>query len=46
MKAFYGQKFQESTSFRKETVDIDISIKSTNGDKKIMQPIRITSWPP
>ena len=31
---------------RKETVDIDILITSRNGDKKIMQSIRITSRSP
>ena len=30
---------------RKETVDIDTLITSKNGDKKIMQLIRITSEP-
>ena len=31
---------------RKETVDIDIPVTSRNGDKKIIQSIRITSRPP
>ena len=30
---------------RKETVDIDILVTSRNGDRKIMQSIRITSRP-
>ena len=31
---------------RKETVDIDILVTSRNGDRKIMQSIRIMSRPP
>ena len=31
---------------RKETADIDILVTSGNGDRKIMQSIRITSRPP
>ena len=31
---------------RKETVDIDILVTSRNGERKIMQSIRITSRPP
>ena len=30
---------------RKETADIDILITSRNGDRKAMQPIRITRGP-
>ena len=45
-KAFYRQKIPESTCARKETVDIDILVASRNGDRKIMQSIRITSRPP
>ena len=30
---------------RKETVDIDILVTFRNGDRKIMRPIGITSWP-
>ena len=30
---------------RKETVDIDILITPSNGDRKVLQPIRITSGP-
>ena len=42
--AFYGQKIPESSCARKETVDIEILITSRRkSDKKIMQPIRITS---
>ena len=33
----------ESTCARKETVDIDILVTSKNGDRKIVQSIRITS---
>ena len=31
---------------RKETVDIDILVRSRNGDRKIMESIIITSLPP
>ena len=37
-----GREFQ-SRCTRKETVDVDTLITSRNGDKKIMQSIRITS---
>ena len=46
MKAFYRQKILESSCARKETVDIDILVTSTNGDRQIMQSIRITSGQP
>ena len=45
-KAFYRQRIPEFTHARKETVDIDILLKSRNGDRKIMQSIKITSRPP
>ena len=45
-KAFYRQKIPESSCVRKETVDIDTLVTSRNGDRKIMQSIRITSRPP
>ena len=45
-KAFYRQKIPEFSRVRKETVDIDILATSRNGDRKIMQSIRITSRPP
>ena len=44
-KAFYRQRIPESSCATKETVDIDIFVKSRNGDRKIMQSIRITSRP-
>ena len=44
-KAFYRQRIPESTCVRKETVDIDILVTSRNGDRKIMQSVRITSRP-
>ena len=44
-KAFYRQKNPESSCARKETVDKDILVTSWNGDRKIMQSIRITSRP-
>ena len=45
-KAFYRQRIPEFSCARKETVDIDILVTSRNGDRKIMQSIRITSRPP
>ena len=45
-KTFYWQRIPESSCVRKETVDIDILLTSKNGDRKIMQSIRITSRPP
>ena len=42
-KAFYRQRIPESSCAKKETVDIDILVTSSNGDRKIMQSIRITS---
>ena len=45
-KAFYRQRIPEFSRARKETVDIDILVTSRNGDKKVMQSIRITSRPP
>ena len=44
-KTFYGQRIPESSRARKETVDIDILVTFGNGDRKIMQSIRITSRP-
>ena len=44
-KAFYRQRIPEPNCARKETVDIDILVTSRNGDRKIMQSIRITSRP-
>ena len=40
-KAFYRQRIPESSCARKETVDIDILAISRNGDRKIMQSIRV-----
>ena len=45
-KAFYRQRIPEPSCARKETVDIDIFVTSRNGDRKIIQSIRITSSPP
>ena len=42
-KAFYRQRILGSSCARKETVDIDILVASRNGDRKVMQSIRITS---
>ena len=44
-KAFYRQRIPEFRRARKETADIDILATSRNGDRKIMQSIRITSRP-
>ena len=45
-KAFHWQRIPESSRARKGTVDIDNLVTSRNGDRKIMQSIRITSRPP
>ena len=45
-KAFYRQKIPASSCAKKETVDIDILVTSRNGDRKVMQYIRITSRRP
>ena len=42
-KAFYRQRFLESSCMRKETVDIDTLVTSRNCFRKITQPIRITN---
>ena len=44
-KAFYRYRIPEFSHAKKETVDIDILLTSKNGDRKIMQSIRITSKP-
>ena len=46
MKAFNRQRIPEASCTRKETFDIDILVTSRNGDRKIMQSIKITSRPP
>ena len=45
-KSFYRQRIPASSCARKEAVDIDILVTSSNGDRKIKQFIRITSGPP
>ena len=45
-KAFCRQRIPQSSCARKETADRDIIKTSKNGDRKIMQPIRITSESP
>ena len=42
-KAFYRQRIPGSNYAKKETIGIDILVASGNGDKKIMQSIRITN---
>ena len=44
-KAFYRQRIPEPRCASKETVDIDILVTYMNGDRKIMQIVRITSRP-
>ena len=44
-KAFYRQRIPGSSCARKETIDIDILVASRNGDREIIQSIRITSKP-
>ena len=44
-KAFYRQRIPEFRCGRKENVVIGILVTSRNGDRKILQSIRITSRP-
>ena len=44
--SYKRQRIPEFSCVRKETLDIDILVTSRNGDRKIMQPISITSRPP
>ena len=44
-KTFFRQRIPGSSCARKETVDIDILVASRNGDREIIQSIRITSKP-
>ena len=44
-KAFFRQRIPESSCARKETVVIDILVTYRNGDRKIMQSIRIRRRP-
>ena len=41
-KAFCRQRIPEFSPARKETVDMNILVTSRNGDRNIMQSIRIT----
>ena len=43
MKVSYKQRIPESSCARKETIGIDILLTSRNGDRKIIQLIRIIS---
>ena len=45
-KRLYRLRISEFSRARKETVDIDILVKSRNGGRKVMKSIRITSRPP
>ena len=42
-KAFQRQRIPEPTCEKKEIVNIDILLTSRNGDRKIMESIRVTS---
>ena len=44
-KTFYWQSIPESSCAKKEIIDIDILVTSRNGDRKIMQSIRLTRRP-
>ena len=44
-KAFCRQRIPESTCAKEESVDMDILITSKNGDRRIMQSVRIVSGP-
>ena len=44
-KAFNRQKIPESSCASKETIDIDILVTPRNGDRKIIQSIKIRSGP-
>ena len=46
MKVFYRQRIPEFSCARKETVDMDTLVTSRNGDREMMQSIRIISRPP
>ena len=39
-KAFYWQRIPDARCARKETVDINILVIATSGDRKIMQSIK------
>ena len=45
-KAYCRQRIPQSSCARKETADRNIIKTSKNGDRKIVQPIRITSGSP
>ena len=44
-KSFYGQSIPQSSCEREETVDVDILETSRNGDRKIMESIRVMTRP-
>ena len=45
-KAFYWQRIPGSSCAIKEIADINILVTSRNGDRKIIQSIRVMSGPP
>ena len=45
-KTFYRQRIPGCSCASKKTVDIEILVTSRNGDRKVIQSIRITSRPP
>ena len=44
-KTYFRQRIPGSSFYRKETVDTDMLITSRDGDRQIMQSIRMTSGP-
>lgn len=45
-KALRGQRIPEFTCVRKETANIDIHLKPSTYNKRIMQPIRVMKGSP
>ena len=45
-KVSYRQRIPKASCAKKEIVDIDILVTSSNADRKIMQSIRLTRRPP
>ena len=44
--SYIDREFQSLAVQEKKLIDIDILVTSTNGDRKIIQSIKITSRPP
>ena len=45
-KTFYKRIIPESTCGRKETANTELLVTSRNGERKIMQSIKVASRPP